>query len=98
MKTDKLIRKEAKRILRKPKYHGFVDSIKIVGYQFDENFTTVVIQNGSAVYLGHAKCNPREDSYSKERGLSIALARAIDSAAAKENELKSVNETVSGNK
>ena len=96
MNVNEVIREEANRILRKPKYSHFGDDIKVVGYQFDENFTSVMVKRDKSLYLGHAKCNPRADSYDERRGLTIALARAIDSAVTNENRLEPLNEKVYG--
>jgi hypothetical protein len=50
-----------------------------MNYNFDGNFTEVVIQHGKELYVGTAKRMPR-DKFDGRIGLDIAITRAIRSS------------------
>ena len=86
MKAKKLLKKETKRLLAKAKFNELKDSdFTVVGYQLDENFTTVLATHDNRTFLGHAKLNPTCDHYDVERGLVIALSRAIEKAVSEDD-------------
>lgn len=69
------------RLKNRNRIHSNQDYSKLrVRYDYQDNYTIAVIQNGSKLYTGVSKFNPTDKKFSFEIGNSIALTRALTNA------------------